>query len=285
VDGRLRGHDEKVGGIARQRGLFSALLLAFLFLSTLAALAAPNFPALTGRVVDQAGIIPYADRQELEQSLKELEAKSSDQLVVVTLKSLEGLDIADYGYQLGRFWKIGQAPLNNGVLLIIAPNDRKLRIEVGRGLEPQLTDIMSGLIVNNAILPGFRRGDPVAGIKAGVRDISAVLLGDGEEVKRRAMLGKRPPKTDLTDYLPLLFMALWIGIVLYSMFRQQQQMRSLPPSQQARRRFGDGNVIIIPGGWGGSGGWSGGGSSGGGGDGGFSGGGGDFGGGGASGDW
>jgi uncharacterized protein len=258
-------------------------LLVFLF-STLAALAAPNFPALSGRVIDQAGIITYADRQELEQSLKELEAKSSDQLVVVTLKSLEGLDIADYGYQLGRHWKIGQAPLNNGVLLIIAPNDRKLRIEVGRGLEGQLTDIMSSLIINNAILPGFRRGEPVAGIKAGVRDISSVLLGDGEEVKRRAVLGKRPPKSSGTDALPLIFFALWIGIVLYSMYRQRQQMRTMPVGQRDRSRSGAHDVIVAPGGWGGSGGWSGG-SSGGGSGGGYSGGGGDFGGGGASGDW
>jgi uncharacterized protein len=264
---------------AASRIVIALLIVVF---TTFSVVAGPNFPALSGRVIDQAGIVPYADRQELEQTLKELEAKSSDQLVVVTLKSLEGLDIADYGYQLGRHWQIGQAPLSNGVLLIIAPNDRKLRIEVGRGLEGQLTDIMSSLIINNAILPGFRRGEPVAGIKAGVRDISAVLLGDAEEVKRRLVLGKRP-KSGGADALPLIFFGLWIGIVLYSIYWQRRQMRAVPASQRGRRRSGDHDVIVVPGGWGGSGGWSSGSSGGGGG--GFSGGGGDFGGGGASGDW
>ncbi len=134
--------------------------------------AEPTFPPLTGRVVDNAKLLSASDVQTLTTELAELEGKSSDQLVVVTLPSLDGYDIADYGYQLGRAWKIGQAGKNNGVLLIVAPNERKVRIEVGRGLEPILTDFMSRLIIENTILPEFRRKDFAAGIKLGVRDIS-----------------------------------------------------------------------------------------------------------------
>ena len=149
--------------------------------------AQPTFPALTGRVVDEAGLLSSADKQTLTQQLAALEAKSTDQLVVVTLKSLQGYEIADYGYRLGRAWGIGQGTRkDNGVLLIVVPDARKVRIEVGRGLEPTLTDATSRLIIENRILPAFRRGDFAAGIMAGARDIQDVLLGDLEGVKARA---------------------------------------------------------------------------------------------------
>ena len=115
-----------------------------------------------------------------------LEQTSTDQLAIVTVKSLQGYSIEDYGIGLARKWGIGQKGKDNGVLLIVAPNDRKVRIEVGRRLEPFMTDTMSALIIQNAILPKFRRGDYAGGIKDGVRDIKSVLLGDAEEVKRRA---------------------------------------------------------------------------------------------------
>jgi uncharacterized protein len=246
--------------------------------------ATPNFPALTGRIVDQAGILSSSDRAEIEATLKALDAKSSDQVVVVTLRSLEGVPIEDYGYQLGRFWKIGQAGTNNGILLIVAPSDRKVRIEVGRGLEPQMTDTMSKIIIDNAILPAFRRGDFPGGIKAGTRDIAAVLLGDAEAVKKRAKSIRKPPNIEI-DWVQLLTILFWVSVVAYSIWQQQKQVKQLPAgAQRNRRRYGDGNVIVVPGGWGGSGGWSSGGSSGDSG-GGFSGGGGDFGGGGSSGSW
>ena len=103
-----------------------------------------TFPTLTGRVVDEANILdPATQRAALTQKLADLEAKSTDQVVVVTLKSLQGTSIEDYGYQLGRHWQIGQKDKNNGVLLIVAPNERKVRIEVGYGLEGTLTDLVS----------------------------------------------------------------------------------------------------------------------------------------------
>jgi len=251
--------------------------------NSIANAATPNFPPLTGRIVDQANILSAADRAEIEAALQAHDAKSTDQVVVVTVKSLEGYPIEDYGYQLGRFWKIGQAGTNNGALLVVAPNDRKVRIEVGRGLEPQLTDTMSKLIIDNAILPAFRRGDFPAGIKAGVRDIIATLQGDAEEVKSRAKSARKPPEAQI-DYVQLMLILFWVSIVAYSIWQQHRQTATLPAGYRGRRRYGDGNVIIVPGGWGGSGGWSGG-SSGGSSGGGFSGGGGDFGGGGSSGSW
>src|SRR6202030_1156708 len=118
-----------------------------------------SFPALTGRVVDEAGLMDAATRTALIEQLAGLEQKTTDQLVVVTLKSLQGTSIEDYGYQLGRHWQIGQKDNNNGVLLIVAPNERKVRIEVGYGLEGTLTDAVSRLIIANAIAPRFREND------------------------------------------------------------------------------------------------------------------------------
>jgi uncharacterized protein len=272
--------------MARLRPIITvALAVTMVCLFALAALAQPRFPALTGRIVDEAGLLSGAQRAQIEADLKVLEGKSSDQLVIYTTKSLQGYPIEDFGYQLGRAWKIGQAGGNNGVVLIVAPNDRKVRIEVGRGLEGQMTDLMSKIIIDNAILPAFRRGDFAGGIVAGVRDIKDVLLGDAAAVKERAKWGQK--RSDQSDPLSLVLPLMFILVFAFILWSNAQAARRLPPSAQRRRRQGDGNVIVIPGGWGSSGGWGGssGGSSSGDSGGGFSGGGGDFGGGGSSGSW
>src|SRR5579872_1422534 len=143
-----------------------AAFVAFFVLLT-PAWAAPTFPALTGRVVDDAHILSDATKTDLNQKLAGLEQKTSRQLVVVTVPSLQGYEISDYGYQLGRAWGIGQAKLNNGILLIVAPTEHKVRIEVGYGLEPILTDALSEIIIQNAILPSFRKGDFNGGVEQG----------------------------------------------------------------------------------------------------------------------
>ena len=265
-----------------------------LLFSTLAAHAQPKFPALTGRVVDEAGLLSQADRDTLTQQLAALEEKSSDQLVVVTLKSLQGYEIADYGYRLGRAWAIGQGTRkDNGVLLIVVPSERKVRIEVGRGLEPILTDALTRLIIENRILTAFRRNDFPAGILAGAKDIQDSLLGDAEGVKERAKGAHRAPQAQPVDWITIAIWAVFLGMFLYSFWRQAQTARQMPagyrgnPNDPRRKqRWGqrerDDGFVVLPGsggGWGG--GWSGGGDSGGG----FSGGGGDFGGGGSSGSW
>ena len=271
-------------GVRGALGVLAMLALAFALAvaaaAQLAGPAAPSFPRLSGRVVDDANLLDAATRAQLHTDLKALEDKSTDQLVVVTLPSLQGYAIEDFGYQLGRHWKIGQEGKDNGVLLIVAPNERKVRIEVGRGLEGELTDAMSRIIIENAILPRFRRGDFQGGIVAGVRDIHDVITGNAEAVKERAK-GKR--RGGEPDYKGLIIIAVWIGIFLLVIYLNSRQARNHPAGMNRSRRRGGFNdrVIVIPGG---SSDWSGG-SWGGGGGGGFGGGGGDFGGGGASGGW
>lgn len=261
------------------RAITTALAFAMLLLlagSWPASAAEPVFPALTGRIVDNANLLSDEDERQLNAALQSLEGTSSDQLAVVTLPSLQGFTIEDYGYKLGRHWGIGQEGKDNGVLLIVAPIERKIRIEVGKRLEPVLTDAMSRLIIENAILPSFRRGDFPGGIAAGVRDIKDVLLGDAEAVKQRARGMNREPDV---DWVAVLIIAIWLAIVIYAIYQQQKQLQQYPHSAGRRggRRSGrDGGIIIVPSG---SGHWRGGGGGG------WSGGGGTFSGGGASGGW
>ncbi len=245
--------------------------------------AEPEFPTLTGQIVDDANLLSAEDKAAILTDLQALEGKSSDQLVVVTLPSLQGFSIEDFGYKLGRHWGIGQDGKDNGVLLIVAPNERKVRIEVGKRLDPVLTDSLSKIVIQNAILPGFRRGDFAAGIKAGVTDIKDILLGDAAGVEERARGMNSGGDTEI-DYIALAILLLWVAIFVYVIYVQSQQARTVPTRldrRRGRRQYSDdGGVIVVPSG---SGGWEGGGWSGGGG--GWSGGGGTFSGGGASGDW
>jgi uncharacterized protein len=241
--------------------------------------AEPTFPVLTSRITDQAGLLSADDYTAIQAELAALEQKSTDQVAVVTVKSLDGYAIEDYGYQLGRKWGIGQKGKDNGILLIVAPKERKVRIEVGRGLEPVMTDAMSSLIIQNAILPEFRRGDFSAGIRAGVRDIKDVLLGDAEAVQERA---RQTRNGDGLDFWSVVLIVFWICVVMFVLYAIVQSINNAPQAVGGRRRRSGADAIPgSSGGWGG--GWSGGDSGGGGG--GWSGGGGDFGGGGSSGSW
>jgi len=258
------------------------LVFVFTLLATLA-FAAPNYPELTGRVVDQAGIIQASTRAGLESKLRDLEDKSGIQLVVASLKSLDGYDIETYANGLFRYWKLGEAKKNNGVLFLVAPNERKMRIEVGYGLEGALTDALSKVILTSVVAPRFKAGDYNGGVERGVEGIIEVLSGDSAEWVKKA-----PPQPTLFDeILPPLIFALFIVIIIY-----MARNASGRPTQYRRYRRGGPPIIILPPGgdrWGGDnfGGGSSGDSWGGGfGDGGgFSGGGGSSGGGGASGDW
>jgi uncharacterized protein len=237
-------------------------LAAAALLYGLSGAAAPKFPALTGRVVDDAGLISPAARERLSDMLAQHEKQTTNQVVVVTLPSLQGYPIEDFGYQLGRQWGIGQKGKDNGVLLLVAPKERKVRIEVGYGLEGVLTDALSHDIIQTRILPAFRSGDYEQGIVRGTEAILSVLGGTYKPSATRAR-----NKRDI--YLHLLPFLLIFGIFAYSFILS-------PPSRRGYWRRG--------GYYGGSyGAWGGGGYSGGGG--GFSGGGGSFGGGGASGGW
>ncbi len=218
--------------------------------------AAPEFPELTGRVVDQAGLLSPAVEESLTGDLQRHEAETTNQVVVVTLESLGGYDIADYGFQLGRHWGIGQEGKDNGVLLIVAPNERKMRIEVGYGLEGALTDATAKSIIERVIVPKFKSGDFEDGVREGVAAILGVLAG--EEWSGTDQTSDQDELTFLEIVLIVAFLIIFVVLWWVS------------------SHFGWG------GGWGGSHRSGGGGFSSGGG---FSGGGGSFGGGGASGGW
>ena len=261
------------------------LLCAFLLLLAAPA-SAQNFPALSGRVVDAAELLDPAQEAELTQRLEALERASSRQLVVATVPSLEDRPIEDYGYQLGRHWKIGQSEANNGTILLVAPNERKVRIEVGYGLEPILTDALSHQIIQQQILPRFREGDMAGGIMAGAAELITQLGAPPEQAEQRAIAAAEAQQSEGNEsgvgerFVGFLFWVIVLFFVIGPMLFRGRRGR-----RYRRRRGAWGSPVVI---WGGGSGWgSSGGSwgSGGGGFGGFSGGGGSFGGGGASGSW
>jgi uncharacterized protein len=248
------------------------LLALVVFLSPFA--YAYDFPALTGRVVDDAGVMTAQSRSRVEAKSKDLEDKSGIQLVVATVKSLQGGDIETYANQLFRYWKLGEAKKNNGVLLLVAPTEHKVRIEVGYGLEGTLTDAASSVIISSVIVPRFKAGDYSGGVEAGVDGIISILSTDPTDWHRKVNI-RSDSSSDFDKLFPLLFFLLMIFIVWYLI-----RHAGGPPSGRGGR---GGTPVFIP--WGGSWGGGGGGFSGGGGFGGFSGGGGSSGGGGASGGW
>ena len=149
------------------------------------------FPALSGRVVDQANILSADTERALGSTLEQLEKATTNQMVVVTLSSLQGQTIEDFGYQLGRTWGIGRAGKNNGALLIVAPQERAVRIEVGYGLEGTITDALSRGVIEREIVPRFRDNDYDAGVRAGVAALAAVLQGDAATASRLTEAGSR----------------------------------------------------------------------------------------------
>ena len=229
--------------------------------------AAPNFPQLSGRVVDAAGILDKQNAAALDQQLRDFEARTAHQFVVVSLPDLQGYDIADYGYQLGRHWKIGDAKRDDGILLIIAPQERKLRIEVGYGLEGAMPDVMAHHIIQRIMLPRMREGDMQGGVMAGAAAIMQQLSLDAGAAQKNVQAVSQQEEQQIDPLQALIFFAFFA----FFMFMAARNRR--------RARLWDA-------GYGGMGGWGVGGFGGGGfGGGGFGVGGGSFGGGGASGGW
>ncbi len=239
-----------------------------------------NFPQLTGRVVDQANVLTPQTRSELDGKLKELEDKSGIQLVVATVSSLQGSDIETFANELFRFWKLGQSQKNNGVLLLVAPAEHKVRIEVGYGLEGTLTDALSSVIIASAIVPRFKTGDYSGGVERGVDGIISVLKGDSADWQPKPDVRREDASGDFDKLFPILFFLLVLFICWYLIHNSRG---GSPPGGGTRRRVTGPVFLPFPGGFGGGG--FGGGFGGGGFGGGFSGGGGSSGGGGASGSW
>ena len=269
--------------LLRRGGGLLAATLAIFAIATVALAAAPKFPPLTGRVVDDAHMLSPATTQKLTGELAALEQQTGHQIVVATVPDLQGHEIEDYGYQLGRTWMLGRKGVNDGAILLIAPSEHKVRIEVGYGLEPVLTDAMTSVILNTKVLPQFKAGHMEQGVVDGAEALIAQAgLPDDQAKANVAQAAANPPDMqpsarDLRTgghfpIIGILFIVFWVLSILL------------------RGRRGLGGLWWLPfmflgggrgGGWGG-----GGGGFGGGGGGGFSGGGGGgFGGGGSSGSW
>lgn len=239
--------------------------LACLLLALGAAQAALSFPPLTGRVVDDAHILSPDTQEKLTALLAQEEKQTGNQIVVATLASLQGATIEQYGYQLGRAWGIGQKGKNNGALLIVVPSTHAVRIEVGYGLEGELTDAQSRIIIDEFMLPAFRRGDYDSGVTAGTEAIIKVLGGVALSPSNDASGQSEESGQGGVPWMPIVFILIWI---IFGRF--------FWPLLFLGGRWGGRGY-----GGGGFGGFGGGGFGGGG----FSGGGGSFGGGGASGHW
>ncbi len=288
--------------------MFRPILTAFAALLALLAspLAAQEFPELTGRVVDAADIIPADVEAQLNAQLEALETQSQRQLVVTTIPDLQGYDISDFGYQLGREWGLGDAERNDGALLIVAPNDRKVRIEVGYGLEGYLTDALSSLIIQNQIIPRFKQDDYPGGIVAGTNSIVQQLQLPPDEAALVAQQASQSRQQSQNDGGFPVGALIWLGFMFFFFVLPILRGRGRRRKYRAKkgkgpwgRRGGDrdlgdtvGDIIlwevgsaIVRGAMSGGGGGGGFGGGGGGFGGGFSGGGGSFGGGGASGGW
>ena len=251
------------------RAIIAIVALAYALALGCVAAYAYSFPPLTGRVVDQANIIPADTQAAITQKLADLEQKSGIQLVVATVNSLEGGDIETYANELFRTWKLGEKDKNNGVLLLVAPHEHKVRIEVGYGLEGTLTDALSKIIIANAMTPHFKTGDFGGGISRGVDDIITVLTTDSSEWQPRLQVRADQDKNSAAIGWVLIagFIILIVMLGVSPGFRWfffNVLLNMLLSSGSSRGGSSDGS-------WGGGGGFSGGGGSSGGG--------------GASGDW
>jgi len=259
-------------------------LILFILLSAvlLSPLAAMKIPKLDGRVVDKAGVLSSADEAVIEQLLLDLERTTSAQAALLTVPDLEGGSIEDYSLKVAEEWKLGQADRDNGVLILLALQEKKVRIEVGYGLEGDLTDAKSGYIIREMMLPQFRTGNyaqglydgasAVTGVITGTADITAEELARYQKTENRASSGRSIPFNLIVFIIIIFFSSIsrmgrggrrGRGGVLPWLF-----LGSMMGSGRRNNHYGGGSSF-----------------GGGGGFGGFSGGGGGFGGGGASGGW
>ena len=273
--------------VRRQHHRWLTLLVFAAAMFVAATAQAQTFPKLTGRVVDDAHLLSQAQVDQLTQLSQTTEQASSRQLVIATVPDLQGYPIEDYGYKLGRAWAVGQKDIDNGIILLVAPNEKKVRIEVGYGLEPIMTDALSNSIIQNDILPKFRAGDMAGGIIAGATAITDQLKAPPDEAEQKvaaAANSQRQQAHDDNGGVPwsLIFWLVVMGFVMISRVSHGRRGH--------RYRGGAWPIFLWGSGFGSGSSWGsgGGGSSWGGGGGGFSGfsgGGGSFGGGGASGGW
>jgi len=208
----------------RGRNGLCAVMLVGLFLTAIIVPAA-DVPYLTGRVVDNAEILKSATRDQLATVLKAHEDKTSNQIAVLTLPTLDGESVEGYATRVFEAWKLGQKGKDNGVLVVVVPNDHKMRIEVGYGLEGTLPDVAASRIIRNVMTPAFKAGDYDKGVSEGVAAIVAQLEGRGDAAGAPASVadtggssgGKKPAfefeGPDLPWYMRILLGCFIFGII------------------------------------------------------------------------
>lgn len=243
------------------------IIVLSLIFSLFSQLYALDVPELKGRVNDYAGILTSANKQIIEQELYSVEQTTSSQVAVLIINSLQGENLEDYSMKVAEKWQLGQKDLDNGVLLLISLRDKKLRIEVGYGLESILTDAKCDYIIRHDIVPSFRSGNYFNGIYSGVKKITGIVKNEFD-ITPEELAKYKKKKRKKKSHIP-------VALILFILFMVLGGSR------------GNGLLwfLLFSGSGRGSGFGSGGGFSSGGGFGGFSGGGGSFGGGGSSGGW
>ena len=195
--------------MTREAGALALVLLAT------AVAAAADVPYLTGRVVDNAEILSADARTQLTAALKAHEEATGNQIAVLTVRTIQPQSIEDYAVEVFKSWKLGQKEKNNGVLVVIVPQDRRMRIEVGYGLEPVLTDATAGAIIRDVMTPAFKRGDYDAGVSNGVTEIVARL--EGKRAAAVAPSASRPPARARQSFPSRASMP-WPQRILFSLF-------------------------------------------------------------------
>jgi uncharacterized protein len=247
-------------------------LLEYFFVFFVAAILifpaiAKEVPYLSGPVIDEVNLLAPAEKSELEKFIRTY--KDIIQLQVWITPSLEGNDIESVSYKAAKEWKLGDAKKDNGALLLIVPQERRMRLEIGKGLEGDIPDILAGRILDNVVRPEFRRGAYFAGIRGALEQAVTLASGGNNAVKLKKHLEEDSPTGSAAGFF--IFKVFLLFFIIFMIFA----------SARGRR-----NAAYFGAGFLGGGGWGGGsGGFGGGGGGGWSGGGGSFGGGGASGSW
>ncbi|KTE39281.1 hypothetical protein ATE62_09410 [Sphingopyxis sp. HIX] len=232
-------------------------LLTMLAALALSPAAAQTIPKLTGPVMDLADQLDPAQEAALDAKLRGFQSATQQQFVVVTLPDLEGYDISDWGYRMGNAWKLGDAERDDGLILIVAPKERRLRFEVGDGIEGAFPDAMAWIIIRDDITPRFKAGDIPGGIDAGVDAAIKQLQLPPEEAAKRAAAADKAERdsADDGDIGGLIFVA----IIIFFFF-VLPILSSLGRKGKKRRRKNSpwGAPIII---WGDDDDWGGGGGS------------------------
>ena len=271
---RILGYNTETKSAVLRSAFTIGLALYWLF-ALVSPAHAVEVPPLKARVNDLARLMPSERAYRLEERLAQFERETGHQIAVLTIPSLEGDSLEDFSIRVAEKWKIGEKGFDNGAILLIVANDRKLRIEVGYGLEGVLPDAIATRIIREVIVPHLRANDPAGGIEAGIESILKVTSGEPLPESARRTPRRR---NELVQALPLLLFVLAAFLFVFLGNLGNRHTRNNWMGRRSRSNYWGGPFI---GGFGGGGGWSGGGSGGGG----FSGGGGGFGGGGASGSW